>query len=71
LQEDTISTVLIFSSGENYVAGDLVVLDELGGGSGCVAQFTVNNVTGAVERYITFFTFIASFTCIFWYILWC
>jgi hypothetical protein len=50
LQEDTITSVLISSSGENYISGDLLVRDELGSGSGFAAQFTVNNVTGAVER---------------------
>jgi hypothetical protein len=52
LQDNTISSVSILSSGGNYVAGDILVRDELGSGSGFVAQFSVNNVTGAVERYI-------------------
>jgi hypothetical protein len=53
VQEDTISSVIIVSSGYNYVAGDLVVSDVSGSGSGCLAQFNVN-VSGSIERLQSF-----------------
>lgn len=50
MQDNTVSSLTLVSSGNNYVDGDICLQDSSGSGSGFSAKFSVDKVTGAVTR---------------------